>query len=241
MSRSRSRRAALSLAAAAALALGAEVALRAAGIAAPPPERPDLDLGWAPQERPLLLPKAPGVWRVALLGDERAHEVQPRLSALIAERAAGRRVEVLDFAVAGYGTAQHYVQLQSRVMRYRPDLVVLAFNAANDVRNNSFFLEPRKDRPFFFLDERGALVVDASFAGSASFAWKTSLRARLLGKSRLAQLFLQAGEPAPLAGDAAAWAEAKRVTKALLAGCAALARRDGAELVVLNVPDEIGL
>ena len=54
---------------------------------------------------------------------------------------AGRRVEVINFGVSGYGTVQELMTLRHYVWDYDPDVVVLAFTTGNDVRNNLRALE----------------------------------------------------------------------------------------------------
>ena len=71
-----------------------------------------------------------------------------------------RRVEVINFGVPSFGTDQEYLSLREYGMRFSPDLVVLAFYAQNDVRNNSSVLESAGNehpKPFFDL-ENGRLV-----------------------------------------------------------------------------------
>lgn len=68
-----------------------------------------------------------------------------------------------------------------RGLRYSPDLVILAFFPGNDIRNNSRDLETDKLRPFYFIDDSGALRLDDSFATSAEFQ-RRSGRLRDFGK-----------------------------------------------------------
>ncbi|MGC2518198.1 MAG: SGNH/GDSL hydrolase family protein [Burkholderiales bacterium] len=79
-----------------------------------------------------------------------------------------RDIEVLNFGVSGYGTAQELLTLRHRVSDYAPDMVVLAFYPGNDVRNNSRELEEMKLRPFFRL-ENGALVLDDGFLSDPEY------------------------------------------------------------------------
>jgi hypothetical protein len=116
--------------------------------------------------------KPAGIARVAVLGDSftYAAAVPPEATfpahlerELNGCRAFGERtVEVLNFGVSGYGTAQELLTLRHRAARYSPDLVLLAFFPGNDVRNNSKRLEAARLRPFYILRE-GALVLDDSF------------------------------------------------------------------------------
>jgi lysophospholipase L1-like esterase len=77
--------------------------------------------------------KPPGVERVAVLGDSIAFgywvdekDAFPRqLEAML--RAAGERVEVLDFGVPGYNLDQEIEVLRARALEFSPDVVVVAF------------------------------------------------------------------------------------------------------------------
>ena len=54
---------------------------------------------------------------------------------------ASKSAEVVNLGVRGYGTAQEYLFLKEEGLKYRPNLVVLAFFAGNDVCNNLSELE----------------------------------------------------------------------------------------------------
>ena len=119
-----------------------------------------------------------GTVRIAVLGDSFAEAAQVTLEAtfwvhlereLNACHAFGqRRVEVLNFGVSGYGTAQELLTLRHRAWDYSPDMVLLAFFPGNDVRNNSKVLEPEKLRPFFAIKD-GQLVLDDSFLADPAY------------------------------------------------------------------------
>ncbi|MDO8942682.1 MAG: SGNH/GDSL hydrolase family protein [Desulfobacterales bacterium] len=113
------------------------------------------------RDREHTLQKPAGVFRIAVLGDSFAEALQVEESQTfwsVLERElqpcpvlAGKTIEVLNFGVSGFGTAQELELLRSRVWAYQPDLVLLAFLPGNDVRNNSLTLEPDRRRPFFRL------------------------------------------------------------------------------------------
>jgi hypothetical protein len=118
--------------------------------------------------------KPPNTLRVAVLGDsftEAIHvpveqtfwsKLERKLSNCDAVKGR-KKVEVINFGVQGYGTAQELMALRKKVWDYNPDIVVLAFFIGNDVINNSPQLEYDHYRPFFVYDASGKLVPDMSF------------------------------------------------------------------------------
>jgi hypothetical protein len=78
---------------------------------------------------------------------------------------AQRRVEVLNFGVAGYSTAQELLLLEQEVWKYHPDLVLLAFYPARDIANNVRELNNAvdPDRSPYFVFRDGQMVLDDSF------------------------------------------------------------------------------
>ena len=135
--------------------------------------------GWRDREHSFEKPA--GVYRIAVLGDSYVEAMQVPLEeafwSLLPGQlgrcgfASGKQIEVVNFGVSGYGTAQELVTLRERAWRYAPDLVLLAFFPGNDVRNNSKALEPDQQRPFFLLRD-GALELDASFREAPQFRRK---------------------------------------------------------------------
>jgi hypothetical protein len=214
------------------------------------------------RDRQHALDKPDPVYRIAILGDEYSEamsvalrdtwwwRLEPELQRC--DFQPGKLVEVLNFGVAGYGTAQELVLLQKTVMRYAPDLVLLQF-AAGDVIDNSFALTPEKLRPFYFLDAHGVPRIDESFASSPDFARRMQTRYRLAAEiadhSRALELVRELARqtfipPAHAEPDPALLGpprdrvheDAWRVTEALIAKAADYARRNGAELALVVVP-----
>jgi hypothetical protein len=225
------------------------------------------------RDRGALLDKPDNVYRIAVLGDSYSEAMQVDREqaywALLPERLAacgfqpGKRFEMLNFGVSGYGTAQEYVALETRALRYRPDLVLLQFTNGNDVKDNSFALTEENNRPFFMLDAQGRLRIDDSFASAPGFRRHLSLpfqaARRLSDESRVLQLVRQvrsmrfAREAQAGPGEAIGieqgleaallapprerlWDEAWRVTEALIARTADFASRNGARFLVVTVP-----
>ncbi|MEG4322993.1 MULTISPECIES: SGNH/GDSL hydrolase family protein [unclassified Microcoleus] len=122
--------------------------------------------------------KPPNTLRVAVVGDSFTEAIQVPLEQTFSwklERKLGnceavkgkKKVEVINFGVQGYGTAQELVMLRKKVWDYNPDIVVLAFFTGNDIINNSPKLEYDLYRPFFRYDASGKLVADMSFRNRA--------------------------------------------------------------------------
>lgn len=116
--------------------------------------------------------KPAGSYRVALLGDSFMAGFgipEDSLMARVLERELagcpelpGRTVEVFNYGILGYGTAQELITYRLHARPTNPDLVVLAVCTGNDIRNNSPALSPGELRPFFHL-AGDSLVLDNGF------------------------------------------------------------------------------
>lgn len=151
--------------------------------------------------------RPPETLRIALLGDSFCEAFQVDVkdtfwSILEAKldrgtEVGGREVEVINFGVSGYATAQELLQLRRDVWKYDPQVVLLAFTPQNDVRDNLKSLAEKADpqlggvRPFFEL-HNGELVLDNTFRNSAPYLARSSqyecTKASILNKSYLLQL-----------------------------------------------------
>ena len=90
----------------------------------------------------------------------------------------GKNVEVINFGVSGYGTAQELLTLRQKVWDYSPDLVVLAFTTYSDIRDNSRGLSKTEGVPYFVYRD-GELTYDASFRESRTYRQRDSSLNRL--------------------------------------------------------------
>jgi hypothetical protein len=97
--------------------------------------------GMRDREHPL--EKPPGVFRVLLLGDSFMEALQvpfeksfPSLLEQQLEHATGKRVEVVNAGVSGWGTDDELRYLTSYGLAYRPDLVVVVMTLHNDISDN---------------------------------------------------------------------------------------------------------
>ena len=132
--------------------------------------------------------KPPDTVRIAVLGDsfaEAMHVPMEQTFWSLLERKLeechaypGKHVEVMNFGVSGYGTAQELMTLRQKVWDYSPDLVLLTFTTYNDVYDNSRALSKTEDVPHFAY-RNGELVYDASFRDSSAYQWHDSKLSKL--------------------------------------------------------------
>ncbi len=108
--------------------------------------------------------KPSGIFRVAILGDSFAwglgvHDRQT-LSAQLS-RLLPPEVEVLNFAVSGYGRGQQWLQLRREVLSFNPDAVIVLAYPGNDLYDNVAD-DPIREaypRPRFSLDNHGQVKI----------------------------------------------------------------------------------
>lgn len=113
-----------------------------------------------------------GVTRIAVVGDSFAEAKQVAESAAfwsVMERSlnlslekSGRRVEVLNFGVAGYGLSQDYLVIRDKLWRYDPQLVILTGTLHSLILHNSRkFPTGGAEGPVPYFELRdGALTLD---------------------------------------------------------------------------------
>jgi hypothetical protein len=135
--------------------------------------------GWRDVEHQVEKPD--GVFRILVLGDSfmEANSVKLEESfhrqAEELARAAGKKVEVINMGVAGYGTLQEYLVFEHFGRLYNPDLVLVGFYDGNDLINNSFELasilteegQVANARPFLDMNQPAQwTITPVDFEGS---------------------------------------------------------------------------
>ncbi len=128
--------------------------------------------------------------RVAVLGDSFIEALQVPFEesfCAVLERklkecsaTSGRNVEVINFGVSGYGTAQELITLRDHVWQYSPDIVLLAITTNNDVSDNARALKKTDEIPYFVWRD-GRLIEDDSFQQTRTFRWRNSALNRVGG------------------------------------------------------------
>jgi hypothetical protein len=146
--------------------------------------------------------------RIAVIGDSYAEALQVPLENAfwkVAENRlqqcstlGGKTVEVINFGVSGYGTAQELITLQRQVWDYSPDVVLLAVTTNNDITDNSLALKKTDEIPYFVFHD-GKLELDNSFHENSAFRWRTSKLSRLGTWLRDNLRFVQLGHQAQYA------------------------------------------
>jgi len=114
--------------------------------------------GFRDVEHPVQKPSS--AYRIVVLGDSFVFgvgvEVGDRFTDFLPGRLSGcsvlqgKRPEVINMGVAGYGPAQELILARQRAFAYQPDLVIQAFYSGNDVGDSNRALhEGMLKRPYF--------------------------------------------------------------------------------------------
>ncbi len=139
------------------------------------------------RDREHIKTKPANTFRIAVLGDSFvealqvpfeesfSHVVEQQLRSC--RTLAGRDIEVINFGVSGYGTAQELITLRNQVWQYTPDLVLLAMTTNNDISDNSQALKKTDQIPYFVWRD-GRLFEDDSFQQTRSFQSRNNLLGR---------------------------------------------------------------
>ncbi|MEG4289575.1 SGNH/GDSL hydrolase family protein [Microcoleus sp. C2C3] len=215
--------------------------------------------------------KPPNTLRVAVLGDSFTEAIHVPVEQTFwsklerklgnCEAVKGRKnVEVINFGVQGYGTAQELIMLRKKVWDYSPDIVILAFFIGNDVINNSPKLEYDRYRPFFAYDASGKLVPDMSFRNLApidrnkrAVSFVDRMPSLIVNNSRILQVIKKVDldrKKRELSEDFtdlsaqnfkepqdAAWQEAWRVTEGLIVTMRNEVVQKNADFLVVTIGD----
>lgn len=211
--------------------------------------------------------KEESVFRIAVIGDsftEAIHVPYEKTFCQLLERRfekAGQVVEVLNFGVSGFGTAQELEMLNHYVLPTQPDIVILAIFTGNDVGDNSSKINSGQIKPYYRVQANG-LVLDDSFKHDARFmaanSWSTQTKVALINCSRSLQLLnkfyaswknrKQSGKRDDIGLDPnvyltpkenSDWDVAWKVTELLIQKIAADCKSNGAECLVVTLSNPI--
>lgn len=142
-------------------------------------------------------PKPLDTVRIAVLGDSYVEALQVPIEESfwrVMERELRecddlrkRQIEVVNFGVGGYGTAQELITLRHYVWDYSPDIILLAFVTGNDISDNSPELTQSEYIPYFYF-QGNELILDRSYLESDEYRLRASWIPRLLDYSRVLQV-----------------------------------------------------
>jgi len=150
------------------------------------------------------LSKSPDTVRIAVIGDSYPEGFSVSLEETFwwvmgkklqeCNAFPGKKIEMLNFGVSGYGTAQELLTLREQVWKFSPDVVMLAVTTNNDITDNIRALKKTDEIPYFIY-QNNQLKLDDSFKNSRAFRWRQSGFSRcgrwLRDHSRVVQAMIQ--------------------------------------------------
>jgi hypothetical protein len=216
------------------------------------------------------LEKPPGVQRIVVLGDSYAMGYEVDLKDTFTTRltedlaTAGKRVQIVNLSVSGYGNAEELIMLRNRGLAFHPDLVLLAWHPTDyddNTRSQLFALRDGKlvpDQPTYLPGVQVRQMLDRI----PGYGWVEAnshlysfVREAAAGKVKdiLVAMHGQgpADDPSAAKPDAATPATtsspttapsvvepsySERLAVALLAQIKAESQSNGAKLLILDVP-----
>jgi lysophospholipase L1-like esterase len=131
--------------------------------------------GWNSGAGDYVLPRAPGVSRIAVVGDSFVEALHVPNDRSIAERLAmelgrdGMRPDVYRFAVSGAPLSQYLHMIEREVLSYRPDWIVVVL-VHNDFDESFQFVQGRYTSSFLKLR-----VKDSTIAEIPPTPWRADL------------------------------------------------------------------
>jgi lysophospholipase L1-like esterase len=173
----------------------------------------------------------PGVRRIVAVGDSftfgNGVEVHQAFPSLLERRLPA--AEVINLGVPGYGVDQQLLMLESRGLRFHPDVVLLGLHTPDVFRNTNAF-HGQYAKPLFRLEPGGGLILTGVPVPPPG-APRPRQRTGLLGRSRLFQMLW-------VRMERHGFGEVWDVTEGILRLMEATAERAGARLVVLLLPPQ---
>ena len=128
--------------------------------------------------------KPAGTFRIAVVGDSYVEAFQVEQSESFTNfvrdeltkcgGAGGKQIEMLNFGVSGYSTAQELIAIREKVLKYSPDIVMLVMTTNNDITDNSPYFK-KLPIPYFNADG----VLDEGFRQDKVFLARNSTLSRL--------------------------------------------------------------
>ena len=124
--------------------------------------------GWRDIERSAK--KSKGIFRIAVVGDsyiealqvERDKMFSSQLENMLNSGSPKAAYEVIPFGISGFDTAQAYLTIVHKIIKYQPDLIIYAFVSGNDLRDGVREIADYPWKPYFIF-KNGNLTLDDSY------------------------------------------------------------------------------
>ncbi len=134
--------------------------------------------------------KSPDTYRIVVLGDSFSEAIQVdenktywseiERNLATCPSLKGKTVEVINFGVGDYGTAQEYLTLKHHAIEYNPDVVLLQIFTGNDIVNNSRDLSPGDRLAPFWEEQDGQWQMNFDFRETTAYQRRDSTPRRLM-------------------------------------------------------------
>ncbi|WP_157215847.1 SGNH/GDSL hydrolase family protein [Flavisphingomonas formosensis] len=202
--------------------------------------------------------KPAGTCRIAMLGDSYFVGYELDLKDTIAHRieaglrAAGYKVEVLNFAVSGFGTAENLIAYRKEARAFHPDLVLMQWQVTDyddNVRSGLFALKDgalvqTSDRFLPGVATQDKLMKSALYRTLADHSQLYNfLREQIGWRAKQLLAFVRKREAGPAGGEEVEQNTylispiQVRLAAALLTEAKAEVERDGAHMMVVDIPN----
>lgn len=86
-----------------------------------------------------------GITRIAVVGDSYVAALQVPFDNMFTKKLERKlnqnkkKYEVMGFGISGMGTEQEKILLEKEILKYNPNIVILAFTVGNDIRDNILY------------------------------------------------------------------------------------------------------
>ncbi len=215
-------------------------------------------------DREFSVEKPAGTYRIAVLGDSFTEALQVPLEQSFHKLLEAKlnennylgeegfsSIEVMNFGVSDIGTAQEFVVLKKRALKYDPDMIILMMFPANDISNNYIELDRGYHKPYFEMGENESLILAEFKPAERSFISSLAANSKLVVlvynrlKNAHRNIFVEESVrlPGPETVNAvffenttAEWEIAWDFTEKLLLMMQSLAAENNAEFLVVNIP-----
>jgi hypothetical protein len=136
------------------------------------------------RDNELAYAKENGETRIIVLGDSFMEAMQVDLDKSFAkllqkhinEALPGKRINVINGGRSGMGTTEEYLWYRAEGVKYKPEIVLLAFYIGNDFRDNSKALTGNNAFKPFITFDADTFEIDNSFKNGRTFAFRSRLQ-----------------------------------------------------------------